>query len=108
MVATWEMPEISATWENKIAFHWIPNGDLLAVDISVPGKEPVVYLSHEGDEVLHCYALGLDLEDFLTCWVGVGCPCVDNIEPFTHDFTRPIDQDCENAVVWREAVGLQN
>lgn len=106
MVATWEMPEISASWENKIGFYSVGNGDILAVDISIPGREPVVHLSHEGDETLHCYSLGLDFEDFLIRLVGVGCPCVDNIEPFTHDFTKPIDPDCENAVLWRKAVGL--
>jgi hypothetical protein len=106
VIASWEMPEESVTWENKIAFLTLGNGDFLAVDVSTSGREPVVYLSHDGDEYVHCYVLGSDFDDFLTRWTGVGCPSPDNIEPFTHDFTKPLDPDCENAVLWRKAVGL--
>lgn len=108
VVASWEIPEESATWESKVAFLTMANGDFLAVDVSTPGREPVVYLSHDGNENSHCYALGDDFDDFLTRWTGVGCPGPESwiIEPFTHDFTKPLDPDCENAVLWRQAVGL--
>ncbi len=108
VVASWEIPEETVTWENKVAFFTMANGDFLAVDVSTPGREPVVYLSHDGNETSHCYALGDDFEDFLTRWTGVGCPGPESwiIEPFTHDFTKPLDPDCENAVLWRKAVGL--
>ena len=108
VIASWEMPEITATWENKIAFFTMGNGDFLAVDVSAAGREPVVYLSHDGDEYSHCYALGGDFDDFLTRWTGVGCPGPECwiMEPFTHDFAKQLDPDCKNAVLWREAVGL--
>ena len=107
-VASWEMPEITALWENKIAFYTMANGDFLAVDVSVPGHEPVVYLNHEGEEDCDGYALGADFDDFLARWTGVGCPGTEEwiMAPFTHDFTKPLDPDCENAVLWRKAVGL--
>lgn len=106
VIASWEMPEESATWENKIAFLTLATGDFLAVDVATPGREAIVYLSHDGNEYVHCYVLGSDFEDFLTRWTGVGCPSPDNIDPFTHGFTKPLDPDCGNAVSWRKAMGL--
>ena len=108
VIASWEIPESTALWENKIGFLAMECGDFLAVDIAKPGREPVVYLSHGGDEDMDDYALGVDFNDFLTRWTGVGCPATDSrtIAPFTHDFTKPLDPDCENAVLWRKALGL--
>lgn len=107
-VASWEMPEITALWENKIAFFTMGNGDFLTVDVSTPGREPVVYLNHEGEEDEDGYVLGADFDDFLTRWAGVGCPGPESwiMAPFTHDFAKPLDPDCKNAVLWRAAVGL--
>ena len=49
------------------------------------------------------------VRDFLTRWTGAGCPGPESwiMAPFTHDFTKPLDPDCENAVLWRAAVGFQ-
>jgi len=108
VIASWEIPEESITWENKIAFLTMANGDYLAVDVSTLGREPVVYLSHDGNESSHCYVLGDDFDDFLTRWAGVGSPGPESwiMAPFTHGFTKPLDPDCENAVLWRKAVGI--
>lgn len=107
-VASWELPKVTALWENKIAFYTMGNGDFLTVDVSTPGHEPVVYLSHEGEEEEDGYVLGADFNDFLTRWTGVGCPGPESwiMAPFTHEFTKPLDPDCENAVLWWKAVGL--
>lgn len=107
-VSSWGIPSFAETWENKISFFAVANGDFLAIDTSTPGREPVVYLSYDGDDYCNSYVLGTDFEDFLTRWTGVGCPGPERwvMEPFTHGFTKPLDPDCENAMLWRKAIGL--
>jgi hypothetical protein len=93
-------------WHNKLAFHAVDNGDMLAFDLS-QGSFPVVYLSHDGDES-HGYILGKNFEDFVDKWTQLGCPGTEDWQmlPFTHDSMSGLDPNCENARLWKKLFGL--
>ncbi len=61
-----------AVWHNKFPIMHVPNGDMIAIDLAVPGQ-PVVYLSHDDGEG-HGYRLGNDFEDFIDRFSLLGCP----------------------------------
>jgi hypothetical protein len=95
-------------WHNKLAFHGVDNGDMLALDLS-KNPSPVVYLSHD-DEEMHGYILGMDFEDFIDKWSQLGCPGTEDWQmiPFIHDSVSGLDPDCQNANAWRKLFGFSS
>ena len=80
--ATEEEGEAGLVWQNKVAFNYMPNGDLWAFDVS-HGTEncPVIYLGHEHGRD-HGMRLGLNFVDFMTRWSNLGCPCLFSLRLF--------------------------
>ncbi|MBI2265562.1 MAG: SMI1/KNR4 family protein [Armatimonadetes bacterium] len=73
-------------WHDKTPFLEVPNGDLIAFDVTAGDRNcPVVYLSHDDGE-LHGSRLGADFVDFVSRWSHLGCPGPEEwqIQPF-HD-----------------------
>jgi cell wall assembly regulator SMI1 len=62
-----------AVWQNKLPFMHIANGDLLAIDRAAGPDGPVVYLSHDGDD-LNGARLGGNFIDFLDRWTPLDAP----------------------------------
>jgi hypothetical protein len=93
-------------WHDKLAFHGMDIGDMLAFDLA-QDSFPVVYLSHDLDES-HGYVLGKNFEDFMDKWTQLGCPGAEDWQmlPFTHDPMSGLDPDCENARLWKKLFGL--
>lgn len=61
-----------AIWHNKLAFHEIGNGDLMAFDLADDTYGQVVYLSHDDGEG-HGYVLAHDFRDLLARWLPLAC-----------------------------------
>lgn len=61
-------------WQQHVAFHSLPNGDMLTLDIrhSDPQQQAVRYFSHEQDG-LHGRALAPDFFSFISRWTALGC-----------------------------------
>jgi SMI1 / KNR4 family (SUKH-1) len=99
--------EYDLVWHNKLAFLPVSNGDLLALDLSLPSA-PVIYLSHD-DGLGHGYKLGADFADFIDRWTRLGCPGAEDWQmiPFAKSPASLIDPDCENGLLWRSLFGLQ-
>lgn len=93
-------PEDATTWDHKLAFLYLPNGDLLALALDRPGV-PVVYLDHEGGD-FHGRVLGPDFPAFITQWSAVGGCGPESwvLERVTG--ADGIDLDTVDAVSWRE------
>src|SRR5262249_9542796 len=98
--------EYDRVWHNKLAFLEVGNGDMLALDLSLPSV-PVVYMSHDDGEG-HGYRLGADFTDFITRWTLLGCPGAEDWQmlPFISSPTSLLAPDCENARLWRSIFGL--
>src|SRR5205814_1865130 len=60
-------------WQNKFPVLEVGNGDMLAIELGSASKQPVVYLSHEGDNLVHGYWLGTDFEDYIDRLSLLGC-----------------------------------
>ncbi len=99
--------EYDRVWRNKLAFHSVSNGDLLALDLSL-ASAPVIYLSHD-DGLCHGYKLGADFTDFIDRWTRLGCPGAEGwqMEPFTKSPASLLDPDGENGRLWRNIFGIQ-
>jgi hypothetical protein len=95
-------------WHGKLAFGAVGNGDMLAIDLGVPG-EPVVYLSHE-DSQIHGWRLGDNFFDFLDRSSRLGFVGAEDwqLEPFLGDSTSGLQPDSANGQVWREWFGISN
>lgn len=93
-------------WHDKLAFHSVPNGDMLAISLA-DQDQPVVYLSHEGGES-HGYALGRDFIDYLDRLSRLGCPGSEDWQwmPFTTSPKSYLDPECNNARLWLEWFGM--
>jgi hypothetical protein len=94
-------------WHDKLTFLVVANGDHLAIDLSDRDAEPVVYLSHEEGET-HGYLLGNDFADFVDRWSLLGCPGPEEwkLAPFLPSPTTGLDPYSEEAVQWRQWLGL--
>ncbi len=88
-------------WHNKLAFQDIPNGNMLALDLSIKDS-PVVYLSHDGSS-FHGTILGKSFSDFIERWSLVGFAGAEDwqLEKFVNDKQNGIDPFCEKAKLWR-------
>ncbi len=100
-------PHVMATWEKKLPFHRIANGDRLAIDLSTPGLESVVYIVHDPYDTPGS-KLGVDFQDFLARWSALGCPGPERWlwEAFCEGQDSIMDPNGTNAALWRQAIGL--
>lgn len=96
-------------WQGKFPVLEVGNGDMIAVDISADDQQPVVYLSHEGDDTIHGYWLGVDFEDYIDRLSKLGCVGAEDwqLAPFVSSPQSCLDPDGENAKLWREWFGLR-
>lgn len=90
-------------FHNKLAFHKVENGDLLAIDLEKESYGKVVYLSHDGSD-LHGYVMANSFAEFLEEYTKLGCVGGEDWqwEAFTNNHTTPIYSTCENAKKWLE------
>jgi len=97
-----------AVWHDKLAFHEVGNGDYLAIDLSLPGQEPVVYLSHDNGAG-HGLEMAPNFKDFIFSSSRLGCVGAEDWQwlPFVVEGTRYINPDCENAKKFRDALGVK-
>jgi cell wall assembly regulator SMI1 len=95
-------------WHNKFAFHEVGNGDYLAIDMSLPGFEPVVYLSHDDGEG-HGIKLAENFKEFLFVSSRLGCVGGEDWQllPFIEKEKPYLNADCINAKKFREALHVK-
>jgi hypothetical protein len=96
-------------WHNKFPVLEVGNGDMLAIDVSAPNQQPVVYLSHEGDDSLHGFWLGRDFEDYVDRLSLLGCVGAEDWQllPFVSGSRSSLETDSTNARHWRTWFGLE-
>ena len=96
-------------WQNKFPVLEIGNGDMIAVDISRENEQPVVYLSHEGDDTVHGFWLGHDYEDYIDRLSLLGCVGAEDwqLAPFVSGPRTCLETDGDNAKLWRDWFGLR-
>jgi hypothetical protein len=95
-------------WHNKLGFMTVPNGDIIAFDLSDTKEDKrVVYLSHDGGEG-HGYVLGDSFSDYFSKLLLIGgCGNEDwQMLPFMSDNLSGINPDCDNARRYREIIRL--
>ncbi len=94
-------------WQNKFPVLEVMNGDMLGIDIGE--EQPVVYLSHEGDDSVHGYWLGKDFEDYVDRLSLLGCVGSEDwqLKPFVSGPRSLLETEGANARNWREWFGLQ-
>ena len=92
-----------AVWHDKLAFHHVPNGDLLAID---PYGQ-VVYLSHD-DGAGHGVVMAESFTDLLERWLPLGCPGPEDWEwlPFVSGPRSGIEPTSEAGRRWLAFLGL--
>jgi len=95
-------------WHNKLAFHEVGNGDYLAIDLSSPESEPVVYLSHDDGDG-HGIELAKNFKEFVLESSLIGCVGGEDWQqlPFTEKGKKYINGKCDNAVKLREALQIK-
>jgi hypothetical protein len=95
-------------WHDKLAFHEVGNGDYLAIDLSLAGQEPVVYLSHDNSEG-HGVEMAKNFKEFVFLSSRLGCVGAEDWQwiPFVTDGLQFINPDCENAIKFREALSVK-
>ena len=101
-------PKTKAAFSGKLGFCLMANSDLLAIDLSVPGREPIVYVEHQDDE-MQGYRIAEDFQDFLIRWSALGCPGPEwwQWQYFAGD-DGLIDPDCANARLWKRALCMES
>ena len=94
-------------WHDKLAVHEVGNGDIVALDLSLPDDAPLVYLSHDGGEG-HGQVIGESFEAGVEAWSKLGFPGSEDWQwlPFTSSPASGIDPDGELARRWRKWFGL--
>ncbi len=82
---------------------------MIAVDISSEAEQPVVYLSHEGDDLLHGFWLGRDFEDYIDRLSLLGCVGAEDwqLAPFISGPQTFLETDGVNAKRWRDWFGFR-
>lgn len=96
-------------WHNKLGLMTVANGDVIAFDLEDANNEKrVVYLSHD-DGSGHGYVLGNSFQEYFSKLLLIGgCGNEDwQMEPFIEDAQSGIKTDCENALLYRELIGLK-
>lgn len=95
-------------WHNKLAFHEVGNGDFLAIDLSMPDAEPIVYLSHDDGEG-HGVELAKNFKDFICESSLIGCVGGEDSQqlPFIEKGKAYINGHCPNAVSFRKILGIK-
>ena len=98
-------------WHGTFPVLEVGNGDMLAVDLDperTGGGEPIVYLSHDGDDALHGRRLAADFVDYLDRLTRLGCPGSEDwrLAPFVPPDRPCLDPDGPAAVAWRAWFGL--
>lgn len=95
-------------WHDKLAFNEVGNGDYLAIDLSQPDCEPVVYLSHDDGEG-HGVELAKDFKEFVLLSSRLGCVGAEDWQwlPFIDKESPFLNPDCENAKQFREALSVK-
>lgn len=85
----------------------VGSGDNIAFDSEHAQDAPVLYLSHDGDDV-HGYCLGKNFVDFIERHSLLECagPKGWNLTPFLPDADSGLDAYGEDARKWREWFGL--
>ena len=97
-----------SVWHNKLAFHGVMNGDMLALDLNVLDDSPVVYLSHDGAD-FHGTILGNNFIDFIDRWSLLAFVGSEfwQLEKFIAPSTIGLDPFCDNAIKWRDWFSLK-
>ncbi|MDK2596911.1 SMI1/KNR4 family protein [Pseudoalteromonas obscura] len=97
-----------AVWHNKLVFHEVGNGDYLAIDISSPEAESVVYLSHDDGDG-HGVELAKNFKDFVFESSLIGCIGVEDWQhmPFIDNENMNVSGSCANAIKLRDALGIK-
>ena len=95
-------------WHNKLAFHEVGNGDYLAIDLSSPDSESVIYLSHDDGEG-HGVELARNFKDFICESSLIGCVGGEDWQqlPFIGNGKKYIDGSCNNAIRLRDVIGIK-
>ena len=95
-------------WHNKLAFQDVGNGDYLAIDLSRPGQEPVVYLSHDGGDG-HGVKMAKNFKEFVFLSSRLGCVGAEDWQwlPFVEEGVPFINANSDNAYKFREALGVK-
>lgn len=95
-------------WQSKFPILEVGNGDIIAIDISQQHKQPVVYLSHEGDDTIHGYWLGRDFEDYVDRLTKLGCVGAEDwqLAPFVSGPRSFLDTEGANAKLWLDWFGI--
>jgi SMI1 / KNR4 family (SUKH-1) len=95
-------------WQNKFPVLEVGNGDMLAIELRSREEQPVVYLSHDGDDTLHGFWLGHDFEDYIDRLSQLGCVGAEDwqMAPFVNGPRTCLDFNGTNAKLWREWFGL--
>jgi hypothetical protein len=96
-------------WQNKFPVLEVGNGDMVAIDIEYSEEQPVVYLSHEGDDSLHGFWLGRDFEDYIDRLSLLGCVGSEcwQLLPFVSGPRSMLETSSANADEWRRWLGLR-
>jgi len=81
---------------------------MIAVDVTVDDEQPVVYLSHEGDDTVHGFWLGCDYETTLTaCSSGLRRRGRLAVGAIRLRSAVMLGNRRRNAKLWREWFGLR-
>lgn len=80
----------------------------MAIDLSQPGQEPVVYLSHDDGDG-HGVEMAENFKDFVFLSSPLGCVGAEDWQwlPFVEKNSLYINPDCSNATMFREALGVE-
>lgn len=95
--------EYDKVWHNKIPFLDVPNGDVIAFADKTEKGNPVIYLSHEGDD-FHGQILGDNFVDFIDKWTQLGCVGTEDwqFEPFYSYEKKELLIDDSKLMAWIE------
>lgn len=95
-------------WHNKLGIMTVANGDVIALDIGINAENPpVIYLSHDDGDG-HGAILGKTFNHFLEALLQVGCCGNEDWQmlPFCKDSQSGIDPSCNNAIKYRQIIGI--
>jgi hypothetical protein len=99
--------DYNKVWHDKLAVLEVGTGDMLGIDLATPGREPVVFLSHDGSQ-WHGYRLGQDFEDYIDCLSRLGCVGAEDWQwaPFVEDERSGLLPEGPAGCRWRDWFGL--
>jgi hypothetical protein len=101
--------EYDMVWHNKFVFEDVPNGDMIAFDISsAKNNDPaIIYLSHE-DGLGHGFKMANNFMDLLERWSSIAFVGNEDWQwiPFVNGKDSCIIPNCKNAIKLRELINL--